>query len=189
MAGNLENSRGRHRNRWSMAIWGTAAFLLLLPLVAMQFTSEVNWDAADFIVMGAMLSVACGTYELAARLMGNAAYRLAVGIAVVAAFLLVWINLAVGIINTEDDPANLVFAGVLAVGLLGTVIAWFRPMGMARAMVATAIAQGLAGMFALFAGQGPEGAVLSAFFVVMWLASAQLFRKAAREVGPSGITS
>ena len=76
-------------------------FLLLLPLVAMQFTNEVNWDETDFIVFGAMLAAACGTYELAARMTGNTAYRAAVSVAVAAAFLLIWINLAVGIIGAR----------------------------------------------------------------------------------------
>jgi hypothetical protein len=43
-----------------IAIWGTAAFLLLLPWVAMQFTTEVNWTLFDFLVIGVMLLAACG---------------------------------------------------------------------------------------------------------------------------------
>jgi len=46
MAKNTENGGGRRGNRWRIAIWGSAAFLLLLPLVAMQFTGEVVWDTA-----------------------------------------------------------------------------------------------------------------------------------------------
>ena len=38
--------------------WGAAAALLLLPLVAMQFTEEVNWTVFDFLVFGSMLAVA-----------------------------------------------------------------------------------------------------------------------------------
>lgn len=189
MATNLDNGSGRRGNPWRKAVWGTASSLLLLPAVAMQFTREVSWDAADFIVIGAMLLAACGAYELATRMSGSTAYRAGSGIAIVAAFLLVWINLAVGVIDTEDDPVNLVFGAVLAVGVAGSFIAGFRPMGMARAMVATAIAQGVAGVFALVVGQGGEGAVLSAFFVVVWLASALLFRRATRESGAASAAS
>jgi len=141
MAGNTENGGGQRGGRWRIAVWGTAAFLLLLPLVAMQFTDEVNWDETDFTVVGVMLAVACGTCELAARMTGNTAYRAAVGVAIAAAFILVWMNLAVDIIGNEDNPANLMYGGVLAIGIIGALIARFQPHGMARALVATALAR------------------------------------------------
>ena len=118
----------------------------------------------------------------------NNAYRAAVGVALAAAFILVWMNLAVGIIGNEDNPANLMYGGVLAVGLIGAVIARFRPDGMSRALVATALAQTLVGVIALIAGWGSTGAnwpqvivFLTLFFAALWLVSAWLFRKAARE--------
>ena len=76
--------------------------------------------------------------ELAARKTGNTAYRSGVGLALLAAFLLVWVNGAVGIIGSEDNDANVVYYGVLAVGLIGALIARFEPQGMSRAMIATA---------------------------------------------------
>lgn len=177
---NIDGASGGSRS-WSRGAWGTAAFLLLLPLLAMQFTDEVNWDATDFIVIGSMLFAAAGTYELAARMTGNTAYRIAVGIAVVAAFLLVWINLAVGIIGSEGEPANAMFAGVLVVGLVGSLVARFHPQGMARAMVATALVQALVGVVGLVGPWDSAGPILglTAFFTVLWLASAWLFRTAA----------
>jgi hypothetical protein len=185
MAGNTENGSGRRGSRWRIAVWGTAALILLLPLLAMQFTEEVAWDLADFAIFGAMLFVACGTYELAARMTGNNAYRAAVGVALVAAFILVWMNLAVGIIGNEDDPANLMYGGVLAVGIIGAIIARFQPHGMARALVGTALAQALVAVIALIAGLG-NTLILTGFFVALWLTSARLFRKAAREQSPAG---
>ena len=188
MAGNMESTGGRRGGRLRIAVWGVAALLLLLPLAAMQFTDEMNWDETDFLVFGAMLAAACGTYELAARITVNSAYRAAVGVAVAAAFLLVWMNLAVGIIGSEDNPANLMYGGVLAVGIVGAVIARFRSVGLARAMSATALAQASVGVIALSAGFGsaapsfPEAVVvLTGFFAALWLISAWLFRKAARE--------
>jgi hypothetical protein len=187
MAGNAQ-IRGARRGRfWRTAPWAAAALLLLLPLFAMQFTDEVDWDETDFIVFGAMLFCACGAFERAARTTGNIAYRAAVGVAVVAAFILIWMNLAVGIIGSEDNPANLMYGGVLAVGLLGSLAARFQPLGMARALAATAFAQTLVGAVALIAGWGSTGAnwprvivVLTAFFAALWLLSAWLFRNAAR---------
>jgi hypothetical protein len=185
-------SYAMHGSRWRVVIWGTAAFLLL-PLIAMQFTNEMNWDETDFIVFGAMLFGACGVYELAARMTPNFAYRAAVGVAVVAAFILIWMNLAVGIIGSEDNPANLMYGGVLAIAITGAFIVRFRPHSMARVLVATAFAQALVGVIALVAGLGSTGenwprviVVLTSFFAALWLVSAWLFRRAAREQPPAG---
>jgi hypothetical protein len=173
---------------WRLLPWLIAAFLLLLPLGAMQITDEVAWDAADFILMGAMLLAACGACECAARMATGIAYRAAAAIAIAAAYLLVWINLAVGIIGTEGNPANLMFAGVLAVGFVAAILARFRPRGMARALVAIACAQALAGAIALYIGWKSESAnwplalvILTAVLVALWALSAWLFRKAAQE--------
>lgn len=180
MARNTQHASARRGNRWSLAIWGTAALLLLLPLVAMQFTSGVDWDGTDFLVIGAMLSIACGAYELAARMSGSTAYRAGVGVAIVTAFLTVWVNLAVGMLGNENNPANLLFGGVLAVGVIGAFIARFRPRGMARAMHAAALAQAAMAVYALVAGYS-EVVLHIGFFVIPWLLSAGLFRKAARD--------
>jgi hypothetical protein len=174
-----------------MAIWTAAGLILLLPLIARAFTDEMNWDAADFILLGAMLATACGACELAGRTRDGGAYRAAVGVAVAAAFILVWMNLAVGVIGTEEDPANLMFAGVLAVAIVGAALARIRPRGMARASVATALAQMLVAVIALSAGMqhgghSPAAEILgvNASFAALWLTSAWLFLRAAREKPP-----
>jgi hypothetical protein len=192
MARNAENGGGQRGSRWRIAGWGTAALILLLPLFAMQFTDEVVWDKTDFIVFGAMLVAAGGTFELAVRMSGNNAYRAAVGFAVAAAFVLVWMNLAVGVVGTEDNPANLMYGGVLAVGIIGAIIARFQPDGMARALFATALAQALVAVIALIAGMQhasyssvSEILGLNGFFALLWLISAWLFREAVRQKTPS----
>ena len=98
MSGNAEHGMSRRGNRWRVMAWGAAAIMLLLPLIAMQFTDEVNWDLIDFIIFGAMLLAAGGALELASRMMSNKVYRAAVAVAVIAAFILIWVNGAVGII-------------------------------------------------------------------------------------------
>jgi hypothetical protein len=186
MAGNTENGGGRRGSRWRIAAWAAAALVLLLPLVAMQFTDEVNWDVADFVLAGALLVGVGVPYELAVRKTGDPAYRAAVGVALAAAFLLVWVNGAVGIIGSEDNDANLMYGGVFAVGVVGSIIARFRPRGMARALVATALAQASVAVVALVAGLGSPGSgpleivALNGFFVALFVGSALLFRKAAR---------
>jgi hypothetical protein len=163
-----------------------AAFILLLPLLAMQITDEVVWDLADFAVAGALLVGTGLMYALAARKAGHIAYRAAVGVALAAALLLVWINLAVGIIGTEDNPANLMYIGVLAVGIIGAVVARLQPHGMARALFAAALAQAVVAAIALIARlglpwSGPAEIIgLNGFFMALFAGSAWLFRRAAR---------
>ena len=107
------------------------------------------------------------------------------GLAVAGGFFLVWVHLAVGIIGNDTNRENLMFAGVLAVGIIGALVARFRPAGMARAAGATAIAQALACIVAvlLFAADHEKGpiAILSAILVLVWSVSAVLFRFAARQ--------
>lgn len=122
----------------------------------------------------------------------NTAYRTAVGIGLAGTFILIWLNLAAGIIGTEDNPANLMYWGVLAVAVMGALIARFQSGAMARVMVTTALAQALVAAIALMAGmQSPispatEILGLTGFFVALWLISAWLFRKAALEQASAG---
>ena len=182
----------RGHNRLRPLLWGGAACLLLLPAVAMRLGAPgVAWTASDFMVMGALLAVACGLYELATRLSGDRAYRVGFGLAVLTGFLTVWVNLAVGMFGSEGNALNLMFGGVLLVAAIGALLAGFRPPGMARAMFATAAAQLLAAGAGLAVGlatgtnqqHGPKPALealLTACFALPWLASGQLFRAAAR---------
>ncbi len=185
MADDTGNGGRRHGSRWRRARWAAAALLLLLPLVAMQFTDEVNWDVADFAIFGALLISAGVSFELAVRTTGDNAYRAAVGVALAAAFILVWVNGAVGIIGSEDNDANLMYGGVVAVGVIGAIIARFQPQGMARVMFATALTQTLVAVIALVGRMGSpysgplEIVTINGFFVALFVGSAVLFRKAA----------
>lgn len=163
-----------------LAVWGGAAALMLLPVLAIRGGDPAAWDLPGDLMFLAFLLTGVGVaYELAARMPDRSAYRAAAVIALAAAFLNIWINLAVGIVGSEDNPANWMYAGVLAVAALGAVLARFRPGGMARAMVAATIAQALVFAVALFAGLGFTGPI-TVFFCALWLLAAWLFRKAAR---------
>ena len=72
------------------------ATILLIPLVAMQFTSEVNWGGTDFLVMGVLLYGTGSLFVLVARIAAPK-YRLLIAGLFIAAFLYVWAELAVGI--------------------------------------------------------------------------------------------
>jgi hypothetical protein len=160
------------------------AGLLLIPLVAMQFTKEVVWTLADFIIAGALLFGAGFTYVLVSRLGTNGAYRLGAGVAVAAGLLLIWGNLAVGFIGNEDNPANLLYGAVLAVAGVGAVLARFRAPGMARAMFGAALTQVAVPLVAaaIWRPEVDRGMLyvlaLNTMFAGIWAVSGWLFRRA-----------
>jgi hypothetical protein len=151
---------------------------MLFPVVALRMSDGAAGDVGDFMFLAILLAGVGIAYELAARIGPRHAYRAALGVALAAGFLHLWINLAVGIIGHEENPANLIYVAVIVVAVVGAALARFRPMGMARAMVAAAIAQVLVFAVALAAGLGFTGPI-TVFFAALWLISASLFRKAA----------
>jgi len=173
---------------WRALGWGFAVALLATPFVAMWFTSEVNWTASDFISAGALLAVIGAGFELAVRASRNLYYRAGAALALLGAFLVIWVNLAVGIVGSEGNPSNLLFFGALLVGIAGACIARFKAAGMAVAAGTTAVALGIA--FAI-AAMGPTDEPFvshwlelagTSVIAVSFLASAALFRRAAREL-------
>jgi hypothetical protein len=124
---------------------------------------------------------------------GNTTYKSAVGLAIATPLLLAWLIGAVGVLGIDGDRADLMYLGVVAVGIIGAIVSRFRPYGMARALFATALAQTLVAVIALIAGMhlAPYSSVgeilgLNGFFVALFLGSAWLFRSAARERVPTG---
>ena len=175
------------RQMWYVALATSA--ILMVPLVAMAFTNDVNWNLVDFIVMGGLLFGTGLTYVLMSRILDNIAYRTAVGVAVAAGLLLVWMNLAVGIIGSADNPANLLYGGVLVVGIIGAGVARFQPREMSRTLFAMAFAQMLVPVIALVFWRPslnePPGTlgtfILNAFFAALFVVSGLLFRRVAQK--------
>jgi len=162
------------------------AALLLIPLVAMQFDNGVDWSPFDFLVAGLLLFGTGLAYELVSRKMTGVVYRAAVGLALFTTLVLIWANLAVGLIGSENNPANQMYVGVIVVELIGVCLARFRAGGMAIALFATALAQALVAVIALLAGEQfkpgitvPEIININAFFVALFAGAALLFRHAA----------
>lgn len=162
---------------WRAGLWGGAAMLLAAPWVAMQFTREVTWTAVDFMVFGGMLGTALMAFEIVARLAGSPSYRAAWGVAILAAFLMVWAQLAVGFIGSEHNGANWVLLAIPVIWALGMLASWFRARGMAVTMAAIAVTQVAIGLLALSAGYRIIGPTV--VFAGLWLLSAGLFYRAA----------
>jgi D-alanyl-D-alanine carboxypeptidase len=161
--------------------------VLLIPLF-LTLLAIWHWRPGALVLAFVLVLGAAGlTYELVvAKKMINKAYRFAVAMALAAVLLLVWMNVAVGGI-LGDDPANMMYFGVLLVGLVGAIIARLEPEGMSRVLLATALAMALVPAIALmigtpaFANGVPAVFALHACYAMVFVGSALLFRRAARE--------
>lgn len=163
------------------------ALILMIPVVGSRVMDGWNWTAFDFVFAGTLIFGTGLAYQLIAGKGGTAAYRAAVSMALSAMFLLVWINGAVGIIGSEDNPANLLYGAVVAVIFLGSIIVGFKAQMLSRVLFLAAVIQFLVPVIALILwrpdmspGVLPVFA-LNGFFVMLLLGSGLLFRSAARD--------
>ena len=169
---------------WRLAVWGVGAMMLAGALVAKQFVGEPEWLSRLAQSGGLIVGIGVAV-ELSSRTTREAAYRTAAAVALGSALLLGWANAAVGIIGSENNVVNLVYGGVVLIGVIGAAIARLRPEGMARTLLAMAIAQASIGAIALVGRLGApvtgpfEIVAIHAGFIALFVASAVLFRKAA----------
>ena len=88
------------KNKRLIIILSSLVILLLIPLIAMQFTDEVVWTGFDFLVMGILLLTTGLLCEFAMRKVKKFNYRIVILIAIIGTFILIWAELAVGIFGT-----------------------------------------------------------------------------------------
>ena len=173
------------------------------PVVALALASALIFVAvvvlrterspADLMALAvdALIIVGAIVYTVANR--HNAAYRWAVGLALAATFVLFYMVGAVALLGPEigRNIADLIYFGVPTVGVLGAIVAGFRPHGMAWTMSAAAFAvlllpliliAGLTPLSPNVAGElFPTGPLLfHSPFAALFFGSAWLFRKSAR---------
>ena len=193
--GHTGNGGARRWGPWKIALWAAPALFMLLMLINNRLSDGEGWGVGDFVFAGVVLYSALGAYdwvtsrEWLTRRPGHPAQRAGFGLGIAALVVLVWGNAAVGITDTDADGWYL---AVVAVGVIGALVARFRPRGMAWAMAATAVALVLAGATALVAGKigsnnsAPEILAITAFYAILFAGSAWLFRQAAHEeAGPA----
>jgi hypothetical protein len=163
--------------------------VLLVPLVAMQISDEVQWSLSDFLVLGSLLFGIGLSYELIARA-HNKTYKIAFMMALLTAFLLFMANTAVGIIGSEHQEANLLYVLVLLVGLVGSILSGFRARGMAKILFLTAVVQLIVPVVATIVWPPSEISwspsvlgvfLISAFFAFLFYLSGRLFKRSARQ--------
>lgn len=88
------------QNKRLIGILVTIVVLLLIPIVAMQFTNELKWTLSDFVVAGVLLFGTGLGCEFVMRKVKRKGHRIAICVAILTVLLLVWIELAVGIFGT-----------------------------------------------------------------------------------------
>jgi len=175
------------QNKTRLIVWAIVVALILMIPLAMQSTNEVQWNEA--VAYGVILLVVGGFYELWRWLKTRSnMYRFAFGVGLAGVILLGWVSGAVGIIGSENQPVNLMYWAVPAALLIGSLIARFKPSGMARTLFVTALVQILVPVIALiispevsWGNVGVIGVfVINSIFVVLFAVSALLFRRAER---------
>ncbi|TBX24484.1 hypothetical protein TK45_04945 [Bowmanella sp. JS7-9] len=176
----------KNANPIRLLAWGAALLLWLLPAIAMQFTAEVNWTALDFTVFAAMIGSVGLALDRLVHLSANASFRLASIALMFTLFLLIWVNLAVGIIGGDSEPLNLIYALVLVAGV---VMAWagrFTPNAMLKCCLIMAVTQSVITLVAIILGWGqPYSTPMMLFigngiFILGFLTAGALFYHAAR---------
>lgn len=88
-----------NKKRLSFILMGIGG-ILLIPLVAMQFTTEVNWTFADFLIGGGLLTALGLGFEMTIRLFKQRNYRILFFSIILILFSLIWLELAVGLFGT-----------------------------------------------------------------------------------------
>ncbi|MDQ0967073.1 hypothetical protein QFZ20_002476 [Flavobacterium sp. W4I14] len=81
-------------------ILSVVASILAIPLIAMQFTNEVQWDLRDFVAAGILLLSTGLAIELVIRNMKTGTSRTIVLIVILIALFLIWAEMAVGIFGS-----------------------------------------------------------------------------------------
>jgi hypothetical protein len=171
--------RKRRLVGWRIAAWTGAGLILLLPLIAMQFSKEVQWTAFDFLAAGVMLAALVGAFELAVRLSDDWLYRGGVALAAVGGFLMLWVQGAVGLVGSENSPFGLLVLAPLAVGVVGALWSRFRARGLSRTLWVMAAMQAIVVAVA-YAVTRDGDAFLLCVWVGIWALSAGLVGRAAR---------
>ena len=158
-----------------------ALLILLVLLITIQSTDEVAWGI--FVFAFTVLFGASFAYESIIKKSAPTIYKAAIAIAIVTILILFWINGAVGIIGSEDNPANLMYLGVIIIVIIGSLISQFKPRRMALTLSLAALVQILVPIIALIIWRpkvdlGVLGIfILNGFFVAMFIISASLFKR------------
>ena len=82
-----------------MRILFSSLMLLIIPLIAMPFSDEVDWTGSDFIIAGLLLFVAAFAIEVVLRLFTKKRNQVAIIAVLIYVFLSIWAEIAVGVLS------------------------------------------------------------------------------------------
>ena len=88
------------QNKRLITIMLSVGLLLLIPLIGMQFSNDVNWTVSDFFVAGVLLLGTGLTIEIVMRTIKKKQTRILLILIIAAILLLTWAELAVGVFGT-----------------------------------------------------------------------------------------
>ncbi len=141
----------------------------------------MNWDALDYMAALALVAGSTGAYWIATRSARSLWHHVAVLIAAGGALLMLWMQLAVGLIGSGAHPINEAMGLVLVVGATGALLSRFRASGLRTTLLVAAGTQmvlGAIGFILLPAEFFSDTFLVTAFFSGLWTASAFLFHLA-----------
>ena len=166
-----------------------AALILVIPVLGNRFVEGWNWPPKAFVFFGVLIFGIGLTYKVITRNVDTIAYRTAIGLSLVTGFVLFFGNFVQAADDVYPVPAAMMYLIVPVLGITGAVLARFHSRGMARALFITAFAQAVVFTIALsrnlpassWTAPVWRGFGGNALFLVLFVASAALFRIAARE--------
>lgn len=170
-------------NRSILYVGVVTTLLLMVPLVAMQFTDQVKWTIIDFVLMGVLLFGTGSLFVVVIRHGENIIYRAGMAVAVGATFLMIWVNLAVGLIGSGPHAGNLMYIGVVLILFIGIYLSRFKAHKLELVMFTTALSFILIAIIALLTNmqEYPGSSVIeiigvNLFFATPYLLAGLLFR-------------
>lgn len=177
-----ENSRRTYRKHAPVLRVGAITLAALtLPLVGTQLSDEVHWTPFDFIVGGTMFFTTGLAFSFLAKRCGSLSQKSAVGLALAATLLHVWVNGSVGMVGSETDGFNALYYLVPLVGIIGGTAARLRARMMAWVLLGMAAVQAGLGLLALAVDRpeaggdsvlevvGVTGLFMGLFFASAWM--------------------
>lgn len=166
--------------------------LLLIPFTAQLITDEMNWTLSDFVLAGFLIFGTGLAYVLITRKADNLLYRVGWGLTLFTVLFMVWVNLAVGIIGSEDNPGNLMYFAVIVILLFGILASRFRSRGMSFALISAALAQAATIPYALLnemqtlpGSSVSEIVLVNGLFITLFMISGILFWNASGRIEQS----